>query len=204
MPISADVTDAGLIAAVTLYYMNVGDVVYTNMAMVLGVGTEYSATIPVQTQIGDVKYYIDASDASMNMDREPTVGDHTIVIMDNAPPVITNPTADPSTVESGQDTTISADVSDGSGITEVDVFVNGPDDSGGAFVATLNTVTGLYEVTVTPTVPGAYTYTIWALDGAGNWGSSTGSFDVTSIAGKTPNPPQDVQTLSICQFSGPG
>jgi hypothetical protein len=197
MPISADVTDAGLIAAVTLYYMNVGDVVYTNMAMVLGVGTEYSATIPVQTQIGDVKYYIDASDASMNMDREPTVGDHTIVIMDNAPPVITNPTADPSTVESGQDTTISADVSDGSGITEVDVFVNGPDDSGGAFVATLNTVTGLYEVTVTPTVPGAYTYTIWALDGAGNWGSSTGSFDVTSIAGKTPNPPQDVQTLSI-------
>jgi hypothetical protein len=79
----------------------------------------------------------------------------------------------------------------------VDVFVDGPDDSGGAFVATLNTVTGLYEATVTPTLPGPYTYTIWALDGAGNWGSETGSFNVTSIAGKKPNPPTDVQTLSM-------
>jgi glutamine cyclotransferase len=197
IPITADVTDAGTITVVTLYYMNVGDVAYTNMAMVLGVGTEYSATIPAQTQTGDVQYYIDASDASMNMDREPAAGDHTIVIIDNAPPTITNPSADPSTVESGQDTTISADVSDDSGITEVDVFVDGPDDSGGAFIATLNTITGLYEASVTPTVPGSYTYTIWALDGAGNWGSSTGSFNVSSIAGKTPNPPEGVQTLSI-------
>lgn len=197
IPITADVTDAGTIASVALYYMNVGDVVYTNAAMVLGVGDEYSRSIPPQALTGDVKYYIDASDASTNTAREPTVGDHTIIIIDSSPPTIANPTADPATVESGEDTTISADVSDDSGISEVDVFVDGPGDSGGAYVAVLNAVTGLYEVTVTQTEPGNYTYTIWAMDGAGNWGSSSGSFNVTSIAGKTPNPPDDLQTLSV-------
>lgn len=197
IPITADVTDAGTIASVTLYYMNVGDVVYTNAAMVLGVGDEYSISIPPQALTGDVKYYIDASDASLNTARTPAAGDYTILIIDSVPPTITNPTADPATVESGEDTTISADISDDSAITEVDVFVDGPGDSGGAYVAVLNAVTGLYEVTVTQTEPGTYAYTIWALDGAGNWGSSNGSFNVTSIAGKTPNPPQDVQTLSV-------
>lgn len=197
IPITADVTDAGTIAAVTLYYMNVGDVVYTNAAMISGVGNEYSASIPPQALIGDVKYYIDAVDASTNTDREPIIGDYTILIIDSTPPTITNPIADPSTVESGEDTTISADVSDDSAITEVNVFVDGPGDSGGAYVAVLNAVSGLYEVTVTQTEPGSYTYTIWAMDGAGNWGSSSGSFNVTSIAGKTPNPPDDLQTLSV-------
>ncbi|MCK5290770.1 MAG: hypothetical protein KAR39_01995 [Thermoplasmata archaeon] len=197
IPITADVTDAGTIASVTLYYMNVGDVVYTNIPMVLGVGSEYSANIPPQALTGDVKYYIDATDASTNTAREPVAGDYTIVIIDSTPPTITNPIADPTTVESGEDTTISADIQDDSGITEVDVFVDGPGDSGGAYVAVLNTVSGLYEVTVTQTEPGSYTYTIWAMDGAGNWGSSSGSFNVTSIAGKTPNPPNDVQTLSV-------
>ncbi len=197
IPIIADVTDAGTIAAVTLYYMNVGDVVYTNVAMVLGVGTEYSASIPAQTQIGNVKYYIDASDSSSNTARKPAAGDYTILIIDSVPPTITNPAADPPTIEAGDDTTISADVSDDSGVSEVRVFIDGPDDSGGSYVATFNTVTGLYESTVTPTVPGSYTYAIWALDGSGNWGSETGSFNVTAPAGKTPNPPEGVQTLSV-------
>jgi hypothetical protein len=165
--------------------------------MVPGVGNEYSETIPAQTQTGDVKYYIDAFDASTNMDREPTAGDHTIIIIDSTPPTITNPIADPITVESGEDTVISADISDDSGISEVDVFVDGPGDTGGAYVAVLNAGTGLYEVTVTQTEPGTYAYTIWALDGAGNWGSNNGTFSVTAIAGRTPNPPEDVQTLSV-------
>jgi hypothetical protein len=94
IPITADVTDAGVVTAVTLHYMNVGDVVYTSTAMVLGVGSQYSANIPPQAQTGDVKYYIDASDASLNTARNPATGDYTILIIDSVPPTITNPAAD--------------------------------------------------------------------------------------------------------------
>jgi hypothetical protein len=197
IPITANVTDAGTIASVTLYYMNVGDIVYQNTAMVLGVGDEYSASIPAQTLTGDVRYYIEAADSATNSALNPSTGYYTILIIDSMPPIITNPIADPSTVESGEDTTISANVTDDSGITEVDVFVDGPDDTGGNYRATYNTVTQLYEITITPTVPGNYTYTIWALDGSGNWGSNGGWFNVTSMAGKTPNPPDALQTLSV-------
>jgi hypothetical protein len=197
IPISANVTDAGTIASVTLYFMNVGDTIYQSAAMILGVGNEYSASIPPQAQTGDVRYYIQADDSELNSAREPTVNYHTIAIIDSSPPIITNPVADPETVESGEETTISADVTDDSGVTEVDIFVDGPDDEGGAYQATYDTVTQLYEVTITPTVPGNYTYTVWAQDGSGNWGSRAGWFNVTAAAGKTPNPPDDVETLSV-------
>jgi hypothetical protein len=197
IPISADVTDAGSVGTVNLYYMNVGDVVYQNTPMNLVAGNEYSGSIPPQSQTGTIRYYIEASDASSNMIWHPTTGYHVIVIVDNMPPAITDPTVDPPTVELGNETTISANITDDSGVTEVHIFITGPDDSGWMYQALLNTVTGKYEKVFSPTVPGQYGYTIWARDGSDNWGTIEGQFNATKPAGKIPNPPSDVHVKSV-------
>ncbi len=197
IPISADVTDTGGVATVTLYYMNVGDVVYQNTPMILVAGNEYSGSVPPQSQTGNVRYYIEAGDASSNMIWHPASGYHVIVIVDNMPPAITDPTADPPDVELGNETTISANITDDSGITEVHIFITGPDDSGWMYQAVLNTITGKYEKNFSPTVPGQYGYTIWARDGSDNWGSIEGQFNATRPAGRIPNPPSDVHIKSV-------
>ncbi len=197
IPISANVTDLGTVAAVKLYYREVGGTVYQTTPMILGVGNEYSASIPPQGQTGNVRYYIEAEDASSNIAWHPDTGYHTLVIIDSLPPTISNTSADPADVETGNSTTISALIEDDSGITEVHIFITGPDDSGWSYQALFNSVTGKYETVFYPPIVGQYGFTIWAMDGSNNWGTEQGQFNATLAPGRIPNPPVDVKAWSV-------
>jgi len=71
--ITATVTDDSAITAVNLYYKNVGDAAYTMVAMDgPWVGDEYSYEIPAQTILGEVYYYIEATDDTANTVTEPS------------------------------------------------------------------------------------------------------------------------------------
>ncbi len=72
IPITANVSDAEGVDSVILYYKNVGETTYEATTMNFYAGNEfdgsYQGTIPAQTGLGYVVYYIEAVDINDNID----------------------------------------------------------------------------------------------------------------------------------------
>jgi hypothetical protein len=197
IPIAADVTDLGVLDAVRLHYVDVGGTAYVTLDMAPAGGDTYAASIPAQVQVGEVRYYIEANDTAGNGAREPSAGYHPVLIVDSQPPSVTNVAADPPSVLPGEETTLTAQVSDPAGVAEVYAFVFGPGTAGGAYAASYDSTSGTYQVPVQFSVPGQYNFTFWAQDASGNWGSSEGTFEVSSPVPKKPSPPANLATMTV-------
>lgn len=119
--IQAKITDNVSIASVTFYYKNVTDTKFNSVVM-RGTGNNYSATIPRQNQIGEVKYYILAKDSQGFLTTEPS-GDpesipRIVTIYDSSSPIIQHiPIV--SQFEAGTAVTINATVTDDVQVKEV-------------------------------------------------------------------------------------
>jgi hypothetical protein len=103
---------------------------------------------------------------------------------DAVAPSITGVVVTPSTPEIGDDVTISATITDASGVVTVTIIITDPDGIIIADNVTMPAGSGTneysFDVPGTNTgVEGTYTFTIWTNDSSGNFNSHTSTFDVT-------------------------
>ncbi len=116
--------------------------------------------------------------------------------IDTTPPDIVNRRADPSSVETGNQVTIKANVTDdytSQDDLDVEVTVTDPDGGETTTDMTFNANTGDFEFPQTYTIVGTYTFVINATDEAGNYETSTGTFSVTAVP--PPPPPDDKEGI---------
>lgn len=119
----------------------------------------------------------------------------TAVTPDVTDPVVTSAAAVPDPVVIGSTITVTATATDDNGVASVRLQVWDPSST--LVVDTgMNPVGGgAYDYAFSPTVPGTYTFTVTAMDFAGNFDASPGQFDaielnppVISATGATPDP----------------
>ncbi len=99
--------------------------------------------------------------------------------VDGTPPVITNAAANPATAEAGTSVTIQADVTDDVQLVAVNARVQGPSTDVNLSM-TLSAGT-TWTAVRTYAAMGAYTFTVWAVDGSGNARSAAGSFSIRDL-----------------------
>lgn len=126
--VSAMVTDASGVSAVTLYYRTQGAPAYTQAPMT-GVGGNYAATIPgASVQTPAVEYYLQAVDAATpaNTGRAPATAPgtpytFTVAMADTNPPQITH-TQVTSPRAPGAAVNVSATITDASGVGSAQLY----------------------------------------------------------------------------------
>ncbi len=96
---------------------------------------------------------------------------------DTTPPTITNVAASPSIQNLGGTVTITADVTDNVGIARVDAHIVGPSTDVNLSMA--NVAGPSWMAARTFGAAGTYTFTVWAVDTAGNAASISGTFSIT-------------------------
>ncbi len=115
LDISALITDseAPFVQSATLYYRTVGDVTYTPIAMTMGAGDVWTATVPSgDVQSPGIEYYIYATDGQVGTTSpasDPANNPYSLGV-DNLPPDITHTPVTNSII--GVNVLISADVTD--------------------------------------------------------------------------------------------
>jgi hypothetical protein len=186
--IYAQVTDDGQVDEVLLYYKDVGSgsYVWTNMSKIASTST-FVGTIPAQSQVGYVYYYIWANDTRGNFATHPDIGNYTIQIYELDPPDISNVIALPDPAEYPEVVNISAIVTDFSIIETVTLFLEMPDSSTSNTTMDYDGTSGKYYINSSYPMLGTYNFTIWAKDSFNNWNSFSGSFDVQDILPPTSN-----------------
>lgn len=123
--VNANVTDATGIDSVQLFYKRSQDTLFTSVTM-NGSGGAFSAQIPAAAVLPpSVDYYIEATDTVVpaNVGREPatapgTVHTFSVLAIDRTPPAITHTPIANGQVENSA-VTVTADVTDGSGVGSV-------------------------------------------------------------------------------------
>jgi len=164
---------------------------YHNNTMSYGAGKYYYYNS--FTDIGEYDFTIWASDGNGNSN---TYSDSfNIMAGDFTPPEISNVVATPSIQDAGETVRISATVTDNVGVVDVFLNISYPDGTYENFSITVNVTGHTYYCEKPYTQLGTYSFTIYAVDDAGNWNSSSSSFkiqDVTppEISDITLNPPQ--------------
>lgn len=114
------------------------------------------------------------------------------------PPTIQGQSATPDPQEYMQPVMISAWANDSAGIAAATVNVLTPSAvSLGNFTMSLNAISGKYEYSLSnyPAL-GVYTYTIWARDNDGNYGSGIGAFRIRDTTNPTAEAGQDQSVIN--------
>lgn len=186
--IYADVTDDGKVGEVLLYYQDVGSGTYawTNMSRIASTST-FMGTIPAQSLAGYLYYYIWANDTKENYATHPDVGNHTVLIYELDPPVISNVIALPDSAEYPKPINVSAEVNDGYKVEIVSLFIEMPDSSTTNKTMEHDLGTGRYYLNISYPMLGTYNFTIWAKDTFNNWNSFSGSFETQDTISPTSN-----------------
>ncbi|MCB9652140.1 MAG: hypothetical protein H6730_36895, partial [Deltaproteobacteria bacterium] len=126
--VSAQVSDSTGVGSVQLYYKRASDALFTSVTM-SGSGGSFSASIPAQAVLPPaMEYYLEASDTILppNVGRSPATApadahSFSVVAVDRTPPVVTHTAVANGQVE-GTAVTVSAQVTDDSGVGAVTVF----------------------------------------------------------------------------------
>jgi len=171
--IQAKVTDNVKVEAVTLYYKGIGDLKFNSVNM-SALGNRYSAIIPKQTQIGEVKYYIYAKDSQGISATEPSVdpenSPRSITVTDTSNPVIQH-TPVSGKQEAGVPVTITAKVTDNVEVAEVSLHYRTAGQAGFKLVPMAETSTKSFYSGIIPgpdVIPPGIEYYIKAMDSSNN------------------------------------
>jgi len=123
--ILATISDNDSIAYATLFYTNIGESSFSQANMVLFSGSsvsgEWRAHIPAQPTIGYVSYYIVARDVFGNIGRNPVVGKHDLMVVDNTLPSLTHSVI--RSANAGSLVNFTATVTDNLGIFKVKLYI---------------------------------------------------------------------------------
>ncbi len=182
----ADVSDDGQVGEVLLYYKDVGSSVYSYVTMSKIPSTStYMGTIPAQSMIGYVDYYIWANDTKGNSATHPAAGNHSIYIYELNPPEFSNIIVSPDPAEYPAPVNVSVLVSDDTNVEHVGIFIEMPDLSTVNLTMDYDLLSGRYYLNSSYSILGIYSYTIWANDSFDNWNSSSGSFVIQDTISPT-------------------
>jgi photosystem II stability/assembly factor-like uncharacterized protein len=171
--IQVRVTDNVKIDGVIMYYKSVTDTKFNSVNM-KSTGNLYSANIPGQKQIGEVKYYIWASDSQGLFATEPPVdpanAPRFVLIFDSSAPVIQHsPIA--TAQEAGLPVIINATVTDDVQVTDVSIHYRPAGQESFKIAPMIETATkSLYTGTILASqiIPTGVEYYIKAMDNSGN------------------------------------
>ncbi|UCE36888.1 MAG: carboxypeptidase regulatory-like domain-containing protein [Thermoplasmata archaeon] len=184
--IIADVTDDGEVDEVIIYYKDVGSGSYSSAAMIQIPSTPtYMGTIPAQSQLGYVDYYIWANDTKGNFATHPKTGNHSIFIYEANPPEISNLIVSPDPAEYPDFVNISVNVTDDTLLVDVSLYLEMPDLSTINLTMLYDASQGRYYINASYSMLGTYNFTIWANDSFNNWNFSSGSFIVQDTIAPT-------------------
>jgi len=163
IPITIEATDNTQISSVILFYRTIDAEDFVDVAMA-GTGPKYSANIPAQETVGEVKYYIEVKDitepANVSSTASKTVP-HVINVVDTTPPSLTH-----SPLESAQPyDVIAASATDIVGVTTVTFYYRAPGSSTFSPIPVELIAPDQYEAHIPKTTPaGKAHYYIEALD----------------------------------------
>jgi len=177
--ISATITDVDAVADARVDYTDVlGS--RSNVSMTLNGGL-YEFSIPGQTQLGALTYFLWARDPTGNAERTPTYT-VTVVGSDTVPPSIFNLAAVPAVQNATGIVNISASVTDNVAVQSVDVVVTDPPGQpvGNVSMSRLGATDTHYDERAYYAL-GTYTFTVWAVDGSSNAASASGSFRIVDL-----------------------
>jgi photosystem II stability/assembly factor-like uncharacterized protein len=171
--IQVKVTDNVKVDSVIMYYKSITDTKFNSVNM-KSTGNIYSANIPGQKQIGEVKYYIWASDSQGLFATEPPVdpanAPRIIVIFDSSAPEIQHsPIA--TAQEAGLPVIINATVTDDVQVTDVSIHYRPAGQESFKIAPMIETATkSLYTGTIpaSQVIPTGVEYYIKAMDNSGN------------------------------------
>jgi hypothetical protein len=203
--VSAAIVDASGVSRATLFFRTAGDVGWLSTAMT-ATGGNYTAEIPrLVVAAPAVEYYIEALDGSPAANRgtdpagAPTsTHSFSVVVPDTTGPVVSLLPL-PLTVEEGTPVTVSADVTDPSGVGEVTLFFRTAGASAW-FSQRLSLAAGSYEAVLPGSVvlvPGLELY-LEATDSIGNLTEEpTGGATDPLLVEVTPAAPDDATAPTI-------
>ena len=145
------------------------------------------------TDIGEYNFTIWASDGNGNSNTYSGAFD--IMGGDFTPPEISDIIAAPSIQDAGKSVRVSATITDNVGVAEVFLNISYPDGTYENFSITDNVTGHTYYCEKAYSHLGTYVFTISAVDDAGNWNSSSSSFEIRDatppeISDVEANPPQ--------------
>ncbi|MFQ6012021.1 MAG: PKD domain-containing protein [Thermoplasmata archaeon] len=169
---SVAVSDNFQVATVNITIRNPANVLLGNFTMTkVGGNYIYAATF---TDAGTYAYTVWATDSSGNADSRG--GQFTI--QDTTPPQVTAASALPDPGEVAQAITLTADVTENSGISSLSVRI---EDPAGVLVGNFTMAAvdaDTYAYTLTLSEMGVHNFTVWAEDDAGLVGSRSGNFTI--------------------------
>ncbi len=183
IPITAVITDVDAVSNARVDYTDVLGV-RSNVSMTLNAGL-YEYSLPAQTQLGSLTYFLWARDPSGNAARTPTYVVN-VVSSDTVSPSISNLVAAPPVQNATLSVNVSATVTDNIGVQRVDVLVTDPL---GLPVGNLSMVrfgaTDTYYLERAYSTLGTYGFSVWAVDASNNAASASGSFRVVDLQAPT-------------------
>ncbi|MHA1772360.1 MAG: S8 family serine peptidase [Candidatus Thorarchaeota archaeon] len=146
-----------------------------------GTDDTYSATLPGQSEGTIVHFYFIANDTAGNLNVS-SILNYTTVAAESVPPSITDVARNPEAPDSTQSVTVTANVTDASGVDMVILeYYNGS-----TWINVTMSYVGDHYEAVIPALPGGttVTYRVHARDNVGNWAVSS-DFSYTVTGGTT-------------------
>jgi PKD repeat protein len=166
------VVEANTVAVAKVAAYDPGDQLLGNVTALYDPGSGRFFQVWTLAALGSYRFVAYVEDGSGNF----AVASTTVNARDTTAPAAVAPVAAPNPVQVLAATTLSAQVSDPY-LTGVSVQIRDPAATPVAnLTMAFNATTGRYEASYTPTIPGGFTFVVWALDSSGNVGSVAGSF----------------------------
>ncbi len=150
----------------------------------------YTITVTVSDNVGD------SNSDSVSITINYTGGSTS----DTTPPTITSFTANPSTVQVNQSTTLSCSATDNNALSTIEIYKNST-DSTPAKTCTVSGTSASCSTTVTYSVAGTHTAKCISTDTAGNSSSATATVSVTSNPGGSGGSSEDNIPPAILSFT---